>query len=280
MKKLALALVCLFSLAFFASCDPEGLPSISVLEQEGYVTDGSNVYVNDTVNFGFSCVSSLISGKPLASLIVSVENFNADGTSLGSSEYARKDLNGMTEYVYTDAIVYNTEKDEFIGSSVISAIVTDAAGQIATVSMTLSIYEPEMPLFVMPIEWKREGSNNLNEDEMKNFGLMWTGSYKEVFATLKPIVGGSLYVCNGDDFDAIEFMADKDAYIANLVGTGTPVESYRNITTNNSADYNDMLVTMFEGKAYMMHITHALVEPITNNGQYVRTDITITGELK
>ena len=49
MKKLALALVCLVSVAFFASCDPEITnpePTIAVITGENYVYDGQTIDVN------------------------------------------------------------------------------------------------------------------------------------------------------------------------------------------------------------------------------------------
>ena len=187
MKKLALALVCLVSVAFFASCDPEGQPSIAVLQEEGYVESGTTVNVNEEINFGFVCASSPMTLKDLSTLVVNVENFDVEGTSLNSMEYARKDLTGMTEYTYKDVITYNLSKDEIVGTSVITATVTDIDGQAATATITLNINQPELPLFVKPIEWIRKGANVLSAEEMATYGLQWTGTYKAPFATIKPI---------------------------------------------------------------------------------------------
>ena len=224
------------------------------------------VDLNDTIHFGFVCAANAETGKKLASLVVKVDD----------DEWANKDLTGLTEFTYTDYVVYKASKD-VIGESTITAIVTDEAGKTATATIALLINEPELPIIGKTIEWVRKGANLIGdtETEMAGFGLQWTGSYKEVFATLKPITGANLYVCNGDDFENIQWGDEKAAYVANLVETGTPVESYRKITTNNSADYNDMLVTVFDGKSYLIHIKHAEIE----TGSF-GTQITIQGNVK
>ena len=269
MKKLALALVCFASLAFFASCAKEGQPTIQVLNEEGYVVDGQTVDLDEEVNFGFVVASSAVTNKELATLVVKVDD----------TEWANIDLSGKTEFTYTDKVVYGEEKDEIVGTSVITAVVTDAAGQTATATITLTLNKPDMPLLGMPIEWRREGSNVVAEDaeEMAFFGLQWTGSYKEVFATIQPIDANViLYLCDGDDFEGIQTVSDKNAYFTNLAETGTPIEKYRKITTNNSADYNDMLAVVNGENIHLIHITHATINYIPG----VRTDITITGEVK
>ena len=272
MKKLALALVCLVSVAFFASCTPEGKPAIAALQEEGYVVDGAVVDLNEEVNYGFVCAANVTTGKKLAQLIVSVDNEPEFTDTI--------DLTGRDEYTYRGSITYMADRDTIIGESVITAVVTDAAGQFETATITLKINQPEIPILSMPIEWKREGSNVVDAEEMALFGLQWTGSYKEVFATIKPIEGASLYVCNGDDFEGITTVGEKAAYFTNLIETARPVESYRNITTNNSADYNDMLAVVNGDQCWVILISHADIEPVYSNGSYLRTDITITGELK
>ena len=47
MKKLALALVCFASLAFFASCVKEGQPTIQVINEAGYAQDGATINTDD-----------------------------------------------------------------------------------------------------------------------------------------------------------------------------------------------------------------------------------------
>lgn len=267
MKKLALALVCFASIAFFASCNKEGQPTIQVLNQEGYVMATDTVDVNTEVNFGFVVASSATTNKELVSLVVKVDD----------TEWANKDLTGMTEYTYTDKVVYEYDRDEIVGTSVITATVTDAAGQVATATITLTLNNPDQPLISKTVEWIRKGANLIGETEaeMAEYGLQWTGSYKDIMATIKPLDGAQLYVCSGDDFDGIATISDKNAYFTNLAETGTAVESYRNITTNNSADYNDMLAVVYGQKLTLVRIKRAEIE----TGNY-GTQITIKGEMK
>ena len=142
MKKLALALVCLFSVAFFASCTQEGQPTIQVYNEEGYVQDGDNVNANEEISFGFVVASSAVTNSELATLVVKVDD----------TEWANLDLTGYTEYTYTDVVTYET-REEILGSSVITAVVTDAAGQTATATITLTVIENDQPLLSNTFNW-------------------------------------------------------------------------------------------------------------------------------
>ena len=270
MKKLAFALVCLFSIAFFASCTQEGQPTIQVYNQEGYVQDGATVNVNEEVNFGFVVASSAVTNSELASLVVKVDD----------TEWANIDLTGYTEYTYTDYVSYEPERDEILGTSVITAIVTDAAGQTATATITLTVNQPDMPLEPQRITWTRKGNNLMDDTEanMASFGLEWPGNWKAVMVTIRPKNNNViLYLCNGADFDDIETMSDKNAYFTRLSETATPIDEYREITTNNTASYNDMLAVVNGENLHLIRINRAEVEYL---GSSIGTQIIITGEAK
>ncbi len=269
MKKLALALMCLVSLAFFASCNPEGQPTISNYIEEGYVKDGDVVNIADVVNFGFVMASSPVSNSTLASLVVTIDDQGWDTI----------DLTGKTEYTYTDSFTF--EAKELIGEVVISAVVTDAAGQIATSTMTLKLeQDDDQPLLGKSITWTRKGANLINgtEEDLASYGLKWPGNYKEVFVLLELADPDHdvMYLCNGDDFESITTENQKNAYFTNLVDINQdPITEYRNITTNHTDNYNDMLAIVHGEDLYLIHITHAAIE----TGSY-GTQITITGESK
>ena len=270
MKKLALALACLVSLAFFASCEQEisdPKPTISVKIDEGYVQDGDIVQLNTQNKFGFIMSSNPLTGKKLTDLVVYVDD----------TQWAALDLENETSFVYIDSVFYKLEREEIIGESVIKATVTDEAGEMNTATITLQIQEPVVPLLGKSIEWVRRGANlqGDTEEEMASYGLQWTDSYKEVFATLKPVDGASMYICNGDDFAEINTWAEKTAYFMDLTENGTPVDSYRKITTNNSADYNDMLAIIDGENLSLVLISHAEIE----TGSF-GTQITINGAAK
>jgi hypothetical protein len=270
MKKLALALVCLFSLAFFASCEQEisdRRPTISVKVDEGYVQDGDVVQLYTQNKFGFIMTSNPLTMKKLTGFTVYVDD----------TELAALDLENETSYVYIDSVFYKLDRDVIIGESVIKAIVTDEAGESNTATITLQLQEPAIPLMVKTIECVRKGANlqGDTEEEMASYGLQWAVSYKEVFATLKPVDGATLYVCDGDDFAEITTLAEKTAYFMNLTENATPVDSYRKITTDHDADYNDMLAIIDGENISLVLINRADIE----TGSY-GTQITITGVAK
>ena len=246
----------------------EGTPSIQVLQEEGYIVDDQVVDLDTEVNFGFVMASNIVSNKELFSLRVTIDDF----------EYANIDLTGKTEYTYTDIVIYSLQAKEIIGRSVITATVTDVDGQAATATIALNINQPAQPLESKQITWIRRGMNLLGntEEEMAEYGLQWSGNYKDVFATIKPLDGSILYVCNGDDYWDITTDIEKVAYFFSLIETTSPVESYRNITIFNSANYNDLLaVRKDDGEIYLILISRAEIE----NGSY-GTQISIIGEAK
>ena len=90
-----------------------------------------------------------------------------------------------------------------------------------------------------------------------------------------------MYLCDGNDFDEITNWSNKYAFFTNLAETATPIEKYRNVSTWQSGDYTDMLAVIYGEDLYLINITHADVERITNSaGQTIRLDITISGEAK
>ena len=271
MKKLALALVCFASLAFFASCIKEGQPTIQVYNQEGYVQDGATVNLDEQVDFGFVVASSAVTNKELVSLVVDIDG----------DEWANIDLTGHTEYTYKDYVTYGAEKDEIIGTSVITAIVTDAAGQTATATITLTINQPDQDLVSSTFTWTRRGNNLIDNtaESLASYGLTWPGNWKDVMVTLRPVNDDViLYLCNGDDFNNIVTTSDKNAYFTNLAAEGaTPISDYRNITTNNSANYNDMLAIVNGEELHLILIKRAEVEYL---GSSIGTQIIITGSVK
>lgn len=268
MKKLALALMCFASVAFFASCNPvvdNPEPTISIITEDGFVQDEAIVNLDTPIQFGFTVASNSQTNKELSSLKVTVDD----------AVWASKDLTGMTSYRYIDTVVYTLNRDSIIGHSVIAATVADVDGETATATINLNINQPATPLITRTIEWIRRGANVLSEEEMAEYGLRWEGTYKAPFATIKPIEGATLYVCNGDDFANITNNVEKAAYFANLIETGSAVESYRNIDANQSADYNDMLAVVKGDLRVVIIIKHAQIETGTFG-----TQITISGEAK
>jgi hypothetical protein len=270
MKKLALALVCLVSVAFFASCTPEGDPTIQVLNEEGYVQNGDVVNINTDFNFGFVMASSAETGKELASLILKIDDEDPDTITLTG-----------TEYTYRGTLRYEITRDEIVKESTITAIVTDAAGKTATATLNLSINNPAQELVATPIEWVKTGHN---VQDLSAYGLLWKETnYKEPFTHIFPADGCMLFACSGygDDFDNIKTDLDLAAYFNNLSEMAILPESintaeYNKVDCNPAnKDYNDLLITKdADGNFHAILIKHATV------GYTTATVITITGEAK
>ena len=275
MKKLALALLCLFSVAFFASCNkpvdnPE--PSIAIMTGDNFVYDGQTIAINTDYHYGFRAASNSQTMKELASIRISGKFFDVNGNETGESGDTTFAISG-TEYVYQS--ILNFDFRELIGKAVITATVTDVNGKYNSLVTNLNINQPATPLISRTIEWVRKGANVLSEQEMAACGLKWEGTYKAPFATIKPIDGATLYVCNGNLFEDITTDVEKAAFFTQLIETGTPAESYRNVDANQSADYNDMLAVVKDDLRVVIIIKRADIE----TGSF-GTQITIKGEAK
>ena len=261
--------MCLVSIAFFASCNPEGQPTINAHLEDGYIQNGDVVSYSDTVYFGFDMSYSLASGSKLSNLVVKVDD----------EEWDNIDLNGETEYVYTSAMVFN--KKEMIGC-VISAVVTDYAGQTASSTITFSIDSEspidDEPLMARTFDWCRKGLTLESEEEMAAVGLTWPGNYRDnVYVTIKPLAGCSMYIIeDGDKFDAIKTEGEKEAFFNELTETATPDTQYKEIRADQGGTYNTMLAVIDdEGETHLVHFNRATAELVTAGAL-----IHLFGELK
>ena len=269
MKKLALALMCLVSVAFFASCDPQDVtnaePTIQVIQDEGFIQDNAVVDLGTEYYFGFAGASNPQTNKELASLVVKV----------GDTEWANVDLTGMTEFRHVDTVMWGLEK-ELIGSDVITAVLTDAAGKTATATINVSINEPAQPLVSHTFEWYRLGNTVTGLDQ---FGLWWDRNLKATHAQIKPLDGTKLFQFDASKWDEVATDLDKAALFSAALEAGENINLYDGINTDISGDkdYNDVIGTITEDGAYhLIHITHY------NRGAFVSQGypFTITGEAK
>lgn len=265
MKKLALALVCLISVAFFASCTPEGQPTISVLPGEEYVHDGDKINVNQEFNIGFTMASSIETGQKLASFTLVIDDETFETVKLDD-----------TEFTFERTLALNTvpTRDDDMTKVVITGTVTDVAGQSASVTMTLILDETQ-ELIVEGFEWNRRGgaaaTGNLAE-----FGLEWTSNIKEVHAVIKTINDDvKLYQIPAEKWAEVTTQPEKVALFAEE-GIALPIRTYNGVSAEVSHQYDDVIATYYNGEYYLLHIT----EGIVTTEQGVGTIITIKGESK
>lgn len=262
MKKLALALVCLISVAFFASCTPEGQPTINVLPGDEYVHDGDIINVNEEFNIGFAMASSLETGSQLASFTLVIDDETFETVTLEG-----------TEYTFERTLALNTvDTRDDIDNLVITGTVTDVLGQSASVTMTLILDETQ-ELIVEDFEWKRDGSNP--GTGLEAFGLAWTSNVKEVHAVIQPKDKSvKLYQIPAEKWAEVTTQPEKVALFADG-GVAVEIDNYKGVSAEvPHDDYNDVIATLYNGEYYLIHITKG--EVTYDNA----THITITGEWK
>lgn len=269
MKKLVLALVCLVSVAFFASCDPDPVvtnpePSIAILETDGYIQNGDVIDLDVDFLYGFRCASNAETQEELSRLVIicQSEAFESDFLLCDTA------ISG-TEFVYEGSLYI--EAKEIIGEAEIIATVTDAAGKFNKASIKFSINYDDS-LEAVPFAWKREGSNP--GEGLAELGLKWVKNVdaKEAFAVIEPVEDAILYSVPSEKWDEITTEEELDALFSDG-GAASPIKDYRGVSAWSSHTYDDVIATWYDGYYYLIHITKATV---TNKG----TNIVIEGEWK
>ena len=261
MKKLALALVCLISVAFFASCTPEGQPTISVLPGEEYVHDGDIINVNEEFNIGFTMSSSIESGQKLASFTLVIDDETFETVKLDD-----------TEFTFERTLALNTvDTRDDIDNVVITGTVTDVLGKSASVTITLILDETQ-ELILDDFEWNRHGgaaaTGNLAE-----LGLAWNTNEKDVVAVITAVEGAELFEVPAEKWSQITTEPEKVALFSEG-GGALPIRAYKGVSAFSSNTYDDVIATHYNGEYYLIHITEGIVSTFKG------TDVTIKGEWK
>ena len=274
MKKLALALVCFASVAFFASCtkpvdNPE--PSISVITDEGFVKSGDVIDINQVFVYGFQMASNSETKKELKQLAISTTFIDLEGNETTPEEEIIS-LAGKTEYRFVDTVYYEVTRD-VMGTIKTVATITDVDGKINTATLTLSLNEPAEPLEVNDFTWFRHGSNP--GEGLEEFGLEWTSNLKEAHAIIKPVEGATLYGFGVGSDVWNEVTTDVEKVAAFTEGLHSVMEDFRGVSAWQSKDYDYVIGTLYEGEYHLIHITHGQVD-----SSAAGTDITITGQAK
>ena len=272
MKKLALALVCFASVAFFASCtkpvdNPE--PSISVITDEGFVKSGDVIDINQVFVYGFQMASNSETKKELKQLAISTTFIDLEGNETTPEEEIIS-LAGKTEYRFVDTVYYEVTRD-VMGTIKTVATITDVDGKINTATLTLSLNEPAEPLETKDFTWFRHGGND--GEGLEEFGLEWEGNGKEVFAIIKPVDGATLYGFSPDTWD--EVTTDVEKVAAFTEGLHTTMSDFRGVSAWYTKDYDFVIGTLYNGEYHLIHITRGVVD-----SSAAGTDITITGQSK
>lgn len=261
MKKLALALVCFASVAFFASCNESPNPIITNLTEEGYLKDGDVIEVNTPYEFGFQ-VAADVNGKALSSLVVKIDTL----------QWANIDLSGKTEYKYIDTVMYSTR--EIIDNFTITAVVTDAAGKTASSEIKINVNEEQI-LEEKDFEWYRLGNVITGLEE---YGLVWKGNYpKDTYAKLIPAENVKLFIFTSNDWTETTTASKKAALFNAAMETQEAAEEYWNVNvTQGNMTYDDVIGTVMpDGTLNLIHVTKS-----HTNSSSAGSATTITGKAK
>ena len=277
MKKLALALVCLVSVAFFASCDPQEIvqelqPSIEVLTGEDYLQNGDVIDMYELRDYGFRCASNPTSQAELAKFVLTSTITTGEDDEVPSISVICDSVISGTEFTYLGELYFEWEEKEIVASAEITATVTDVDGFTNQISFKIDINESE-DLVTLPFQWTREGSND--GEGLAIFGLKWTRNLdgKETFAVIEPLDNTvAMYSVPAEKWDEVQTITDKAALFSDG-GAAEPIRDYRGVSAWASHEYNDVIATCYDGFYYLIHITKGTV---TTKG----TNIVIDGEVK
>ena len=219
-------------------------PTISVLDNAGYLTDGCVIALYEEYPFGFVAMANEESGAELASLVV----------TLNDEEYDNLSISG-TNYTYEGRLSFSYEGKEIVDEVVVKAVVTDVYGRTGSTSFTISINIEEEELVPYDFSWYRLG--NHTQTGLEEFGLYWESNMKDVYAQIKPLDGVTLFIFDPSVWSSITTMAEKTALFETAIETMYPVSVYNNVSVSYSgSNYDDVIGTVMpDGEKHLMHIT-------------------------
>ena len=274
MKKLALALVCLVSVAFFASCDPEEIiqevqPNIEILTEDGYLQNGDVLDLNEVGLYGFRASSNVNTQAELAKFVVTCTVTSGEETY--EPEVVCDSVISGTEFVFEDYIYFEIEGKDIIGSAEVTATITDVDGYSNSTSFVISINEQEL-LEVAPFSWRRY--NGQDGTGLAEYGLKWETNIERAFyAVNNPLEGATLiHFRNTEVWDEVTTAVQKAALFSELPTGANEVEQFDKVVIGNGThDY--VIGTIYNGEYYLIHITKTTAE----NRAW---EYTIQGEVK
>jgi len=264
MKKLALALVCLVSVAFFASCDPtveNPEPAIAIMNADGYLVDGAVAEIDEEYTFGFTVASNAETLEELTSLVITVDDVEYETVALSGDSYN-----------YTGVIAWTLDRD-IVGTSTIKAVVTDADGQTNSASFTVSLNYEE-PLVESAFEWYRLGNTQTG---LAEYGLVWESNLKVTHAQIKPMDGVTMFIFTAEDWTNTTTVNQAIDLFQNAIETMHPATVYNNVSTSANDTYNDVIGTVMpDGEIHLINVTNCVIGEFTPQGY----PITISGVAK
>ncbi len=264
MKKLALALVCLVSVAFFASCQKEaGIPSINFTSGENYISSDATVEALEPFMFGIQAKSNETTLEPLTKCTLQVftgEDAKAVDTTIVIDNQTQFNFDAqiaLPEGVYTFvATVYN-DKD-----------MTNEC------RMTITSVTFDTPIEASDFEWFRWG--NHEQHGLEEFGLYWDRNRN---AIILPTEGTTLFTgFTKEQWDAVNTQNEKAAFILEaLENPQYAATEYTGISTNGSGPVGDVILTLTaDGNSHLIYIDRIQFGEFGTYGY----PMTVTGQAK
>ena len=181
MRKSTLTLACLVVIALLASCKKDVQPTITLIQTEGYLTEGAQVYANDDVLVGF-----VLTGEKLTSIEATVTQ-NGNLISSYPQSIGEQDTYTSTFHLTIDVT----------GTVTITGKVTDAAGHTASLSIDVICNEKPNAKYIGHYEGTallngtlslESNGQNMFEDELTDHPLSVVLDLEEG-ATMNEVTG-------------------------------------------------------------------------------------------
>ncbi len=173
MKKSILFMTCCIGLMLFASCKKDVQPTLTVISDPGYISQGSEVFTGDQLLVGFN-----MTGESLIQIMIIAEQ---NGAALFTHS---EPLDNVASFSYSKTFTLDAT-----GTVTIRGTVTDAKGHTATKSFDIHMNEKPNTKFVGHYEGNIlfSGTANLNVSGMDPMSETLT---YEPFPTVVDIVPG------------------------------------------------------------------------------------------
>ncbi len=169
----------------------------------------------------------------------------------------------------TDGLTYNFSFD-ILGITddiVVKVQATDKDNQTASKNFTITAGGAASTLLTaaQSTTWKREGGNDATGLGM--FGLKWTKNLKAVSAVVEKD-GASKFV----ELSSAAWGFETYDELVEAVDAASDMASYKEISAEANATYNDILATVYEGNYYLIKVVSANVSSGTA-GTVVTVDV-------
>ena len=264
MKKLVLALVCLVSVAFFASCEKEaGIPTINFTSGEGYISTDATIEAMTPFMFGIQAKANPTTLEPLTKCTLQV--FTNEETKVVD-----------TMFVIDNQPQFNFDAQITLPEGVYSFVATVYNDKDMTneCRMTITSVTFDTPIEASDFEWFRWG--NHEQHGLEEFGLYWDRNRN---AIILPTDGTTLFTgFTKEQWDAVNTQNEKAAFILEaLENPQYAATEYTGISTNGSGPVGDVILTLTaDGNSHLIYIDRIQFGEFGTYGY----PMTVTGQAK